>query len=431
MSSGAVVVAPAAVVVMAGAAVVLTAAAAAVVVVVAARAAWAAYQGADAIAEAGVRALVKHGQVLEDEAGRQSADHVAELLWESVAADVVEKNARIELLGARAARRGVSVAVPAPLSLVGVTIAEAAKWCAEADLRIAKANAAVRAAVMAEEDTTLTASLPASPGVAEALAGYQKSLREPRTPARAVVISKPSVEDVDAVVRGLDVDANDDECLTVLTAAALVAAADVHTAHTYLQSLRTTVSAVNATVERRRRAARLLVSLEMVEPPEPFSDTASKLRAVIADGGELTPELMDEAKQAIDAAERDAHRAYLRETMTGCLKGLGYTVAEGFDVWESGDLRLTRAEWRGEHAVTVWMDHQGVQGRVVRTTAVGGAEALAVEKARCDQFNADLTAVGRELCTDVATDDGYVPQTATAPGIGSGVHRPSVLYHDR
>jgi len=54
-----------------------------------------------------------------------------------------------------------------------------------------------------------------------------------------------------------------------------------------------------------------------------------------------------------------------------------------------------------------------------------------VEKARCDQFNADLTAVGRELRTDVATDDGYVPQTATAPGIGSGVHRPSVLYHDR
>lgn len=414
MSSGAILIAPPAVAGAAAAATILVAGAAAVLVA----------RAANAAAEAAFRAVGDYGARLEDMAAAQSDAEITRRIWNVVAADAVELNSRITALTARAAKAGVRVAIPPPLSISGCTAAEAARRTELTAQLVAQAQAAVRVAVAEDEARHLGAYLPqyvlARPDAAKALKEYQELLQKRRGDGAAAVVAvetpiKPTAQDVKAVLDGLDPDADEREHLEVLAAAACVMQDDAREARSYLESLRAKVTAVNAVASRRRLAGQWLVVLEeqsaLVDPPPPFSDTAAKLRAVVSGDRDLTPDLRAEGAEAAEWADAQARSQFVKGLMRSCLTDLGYSLEPEFDVRYSSELRLARPDWDAEHSAEIWIDsHGAVHGRMVREHAVVGDEAAARERARCDGFNADIRTLGGRLGAAVVTDEGYEPQ---------------------
>lgn len=411
MSSGGIVIAPAAIVVAAGAVVVLTAAAAAVLAV----------RAANAAAEGAARALGDYGEKLEAVASGQARTEVAAMVWETVAGDVVELNARIRMLSERAARAGVLVVVPQPLSLTGRDVADAAAWLPRAAQLLRGAQADMDAAVAENEGRLLAARLPravpASRDTHAALQRLQTTLRERHVP-RVVTTRDTRVRDsarADALLRTLDEDVNERERLDVLEAAALVELSDAVESGVYLRTLQKAVASANGAARRRRLAAQWLAALEEptvagVEPPDPFAGTAAKLRAVVAGDADLTPQLRSEGAEAAAWSEDIAQREFVRTLMHSCLAGQGYTVDVEFDLQHSAALRLTRADWHGEHTADVWVDrNRVVHGQVVREYKAAGDGAALRDRSRCADFHSHLDALGRTLGADVIIDDGCVP----------------------
>ena len=412
MSSGGIVILPAAVGVAAAAVVVVTVAAAAVLAV----------RAANAAAEGAARALGEFGAELEQKAEAQSAAHVSRLVWESVAAEVVEVNARIRMLAERSVRAGVAVTVPEPLSLTGRTVAEAALWAARAAELVAEGQAVVRAAVEADEGRRVAELLPSTTtarrDTGAALAAFQQALRERPTRAAEVRVVRPDAGRIDEILRSLDADADEHEHLEVLGAAARVVQDDPREARLYLRGLESKVAAVNGAVARRRLAAQWLAALEepvvaAVEPPGPFFDTAARLHAVVAGEEDLTPELRARGAEAVEWAAAVTRQHFVRDLMTTCLTDLGYELDGEFDVQNAAEMRLSRPDWQGEHSAEVWMDRSGtLHAQVVRELRIEGDEAVSREQHRCADFNDDVRELGRRLAADVAVEDGYVPQLA-------------------
>ncbi|MEV6343262.1 hypothetical protein [Actinoplanes sp. NPDC051851] len=416
MSSGGIVVMPAGAVLSAGAAVVLTAAAAAALTV------WAANQAA----EAALRGLGNLGESLERTAEAQAAAAIAALRWPRVAAEVVELNARLRLLTERASRAGVAVAIPEPLVLAGRTEQEAATWAARAAPLLRAAAEAVAAGCAATESERLAAGLPESirsaPGTAAALSRLQQTLRDRhRTAAPAPAPARPAAPapDLDGILRTLDEDATEQERLTVLRTAALAGGAAPAEARAYVRQLRSRVAELNGRAERRRLAATLVTALEepvvvRTPPPGPYGGTAARLRAVIGGQADLTEELLTEASGALRWAETVIRAAYVRETVSACLAEQGYTV----DAGDPAELRLSHADWHGEHSAAVWVDTAGtVHGRLEREEDVDGDEAAGRDRERCDTFTADLAVLAGRLDAEVVVDPRHTPQrrARTAP----------------
>jgi hypothetical protein len=402
---------PAAVVAAAAAAVVLTAATAAVLVV----------QAANAAAEGAVRALGDYGELLERVADGQHRAEVQAQVWSAVAGDVVEINARIRLLAERASGAGVAVAVPKPLRLDGLRATEAVDWAKRAARELNSAQDTLYAALAARQGQRISALLPKSAGARPdtnaALARFHATLRERYASRPAPVVASTDWRAaVDEVLRTLDPDADEREYADILGAAALVDADDQRAAGAYLGTLRTKVHSANGLVARRRLAARWLSALEepivaQADLPQPFLDTAAKLRAVVTGESDLNPETRVEGKEAAAWAAEVTRQRFVRDTIHTCLAGQGYAVETDFDLQHSAELRLTRAAWQGEHSASIWVDRQGtVHGRLVRESTVAGDEATMRERARCVEFNGDLTALGSNLHAEVDTDDTYVPQ---------------------
>ncbi|RSM64701.1 hypothetical protein DMB66_18820 [Actinoplanes sp. ATCC 53533] len=396
---------PMAVVLAAGAAVVLTAAAAAALTV------WAVNQAA----EAALRALGNVGQDLQNTAERQSQAEIAALRWPHIAAEVVEVNARIRLLAERASRTGVVVAVPAPLNLDGCTERQAVEWAARARVLLSAASDALVTARAATERERLAASLPAAvlalPDTAAALSQLQETLRNRRaTPAPAPTRGP----DVDAILRTLDEDVNENERLEALEAAARARAGSA--SPMFARQLQMRVVELNDRAARRRLAAQLIGVLEepvvvRTPPPTPYTGTAARLRAVVAGDADLTPDLLNEGAGAVRWAESVVRANFVRETVSQCLADQGYTV-DG-----TSDLRLTRTDWQGEHSAEVWIDENDVvHGRVVRDRDVDGDEAAMRDRDRCDGFNADLADLAHRLDAEVVIDHGHVPQRRSQTG---------------
>ncbi|HEX4701029.1 MAG TPA: hypothetical protein VH352_02780 [Pseudonocardiaceae bacterium] len=430
MSAGGILIVPGAVVAAAGVVVVLTAAAAAVLVV----------HAASAAAERAVRALGDYGERLEMVAAAQQDAEVRSLLWDAVAADVVELNARIRMLVERASRAKVPVAVPKPLILNGCGAADAVAWCVRAAQSLRSAQETLHAAVTVNEGQRVAAALPqavvARPDTTAALARFQDTLRE-----RYAVESTPDVPPIDSAaavepaLRALDPDANERERAEVLCAAALVATNDPRAVTAYLRALRTKVGTVNDAVARRRLAAQWLSALEDqivvgTDLPQPFLDTAAKLRSVVTGDADLTPEVRAEGAEAVAWAAETTRQHFVRDMMHGCLAELGYSVDVDFDLQHSTELRLTRPTWHGEHSAAIWVDQHGtVHGRLVREHSGGGDEATMREQARCTEFNADLKALGDQLRADVDTDDGYVPQRRNSATANAHAIEPRYREH--
>ena len=420
MSSGEILSAPEAVGAAAGEVPVATAAAAAVLAV----------RAASAAARADTRTVHASGADVDDAAAARPRADVPGPGWETVAAAVVELSARIRMLAERVVRAGVPVALPEPLSLTGLSAAEAAQWCTQTAQQLRSAQATVRSLLAEEESRRVMAQLPRAvatrPETPAALATFQKTLlerysrEEPSAPVPAASGLSVISTAVEAILSALDLDANEREHAYVVSAAAYVLRDDPLEARGYLRTLRAKAAGVNEAAARRRLGAQWLSALEetvvaAVEPPGPFLGTAARLRAVVAGDEDLTAELRARGAEAVEwAAEVTRHR-FVCDVLSGCLSERDYTVEGAFDFQEALELRLTRADWHGEHSAEVWMDRHGaVHGRVVREKPVQGDRAAEDERTRCAAFNADIKTLGRRLHAHVVVEDGYVPQHRTA-----------------
>jgi len=416
MSSGGILILPVAAVLAAGAAVVLTAAAAAALTV------WAANQAA----EAALRALGNVGEKFEQTAAGQVVAEISALRWPQIAAGVIELNARIRLLSERASRAGVLVAVPEPLRLEGRSEQEVVEWTRLAAPMLRAANEAIAAGRAGTERDRLAAALPAAatalPDAAAALGRLQDTLRSRRAEATAPARPAGRGPDIAAILRTLDEDANENERLAALRTAALAERAGARDARSYARQLQIDVTELNARVARRRLAAQLTAALEdpvvvRTPPPAPYTGTARRLHAVLSGDADLTPELLAEAAAAVRWAESVARANFVREMVGGCLAEQGYTVDGEADVRHPAELRLSHANWHGEHSAEVWVDADGtVHGKVVREQDIDGDEAAMRDRARCDGFNADLSQLGGRLHAEVVIDREHAPQRRSRTG---------------
>lgn len=412
MSSGSVLIVPAAVPVAAAAAVVLAAAAAAVVIV----------SAAGQAAEAAVTGPADYGRALAETAEARSRAAVNHLVWETVATNVAELNARIRMIGGRVKRAGVPVAVPGPLGLAGQNAAQAARWCVRTAEELAVAQKALHQAVALAQVREAAEALPGSRSdeqraqTAAVLDRYQEMLRRRHEPRR--VSGPPPINitdaEVSAVLLKLDQDAYEHERAELLAAAAEVARNGPGEAVDCLCELRRKVSAVNKAVERRRLAACWLAVLEeptvaATLPPDPFVGTATRLRAVVRGEADLTDDLRRDARRAVESAEESTRRAYLAAEVGSCLAGLGYTVGEEFDLRNSTTLTLRRPDWP-DHLARLSVTEQGVTGFVLREQRGSGVAAALSDRQRCDVFHEDLGALGRRVGAEVTVDESARPQ---------------------
>ncbi|NUT98736.1 MAG: hypothetical protein HOY78_42715, partial [Saccharothrix sp.] len=367
------------------------------VAVLAARAAGAAIEGS-------VRALGNHGERLEAEVAGLEAAAADARRWEVAAADVVAVNARIRLLRERAA--GTDVVVPSPLRLSDSRDpAELGRWVGRAQVELARAQEALDALVplpkLVLEQSTVDTSM------AEALASHREALRRRYATAVAAAPEPVSPGAVEKVLALLDPDASTDERSAALSAAALVAA---HPAEhdLYLAALRRRITAeINPVVARRRLAASWIETLEGdplgrvlagAEPPAGLEGAAEALREVVAGTRALTAGLRAEGARLVGWAQETAQQAFVCELVKHHLTDLGYEVEETFEVHHSAGLRLTRADWSGEHVADVWVDaHATVHGQVLREVAGDGDDARITDRERCDTFADDLEAVAGRL----------------------------------
>ncbi|MFI9814019.1 hypothetical protein [Saccharothrix variisporea] len=406
MSSGGIVLAPLAVpVVAAGAVVVAGAVAVGAVAVLAARAANAAIEGS-------VRALGNYGEKLEAEVAGLEAAAADARRWEVAAADVVAVNARIRLLRERAA--GTTVDVPAPLRLgASRDPVELGRWVGEVQVELARAQEALDALVPLPELVIEKSTVDTR--MADALASHREALRRRYATAVAAAPEPVSPGAVERVLALLDPDASTDERSAALSAAALVTA-HPHEQDVYLAALRRRITAeINPAVARRRLAASWVEALEGdplgevlagARPPAGLEGTADELRAVVAGTRDLTARLRADAVRLVEWAEETAQRAFVCELVKHHLTDLGYQVEDTFEVRHSAGLRLTRADWSGEHVADVWVDaHATVHGQVLREVAGAGDDARITDRERCDTFADDLEAVaGRVPQAQVVVD---------------------------
>jgi len=421
MSAGGLVLAPAVVPALAAGAIVIGAAVVVGGAVLVARAASAAIEGS-------VRMIGEQGELVEARVAAIEASAVAALRWEVAAADVVSVNARIRLLRERVAAAGVPVAVPRPLKLSSsCEPAELSRMARVAQLALAKAQAELDAnlpplrlgLVSAREADTRTSA---------ALAGYEQALR--RRYATAVTVPAAPIsskQDVESVLALLDPDATTEERNSVLEAAELVEL-HPHRSDMYVSEMRERINKVNPKAARRRVAAAWLESLEdgpLPNPPAEMADTLERLQKVVSGASDLTSEDRVHGLRMLAWVEETRRQQLVRELVSHCLAEDGYRVDETFDVQNTVGLKLSKADWKGQHTADVWVDQNGLMhARVVRADGARSADARLTDETRCAEFATALEQAGDKLVIEgskvkVVMDRGAPVQAASEGRTGT------------
>jgi hypothetical protein len=366
-----------------------------------------------------VRKAAEYGEQLDRAADAQARNAVDAGIWGTTVAHVVELNARLAMLEARARRAGVRVEMPARLDVAGCEAVQAAAWCKSTAKLLEKAQLILHEDIAEHELAMAVLTLPSSGSTtaqseASTVLGRYQRMMHSRYAADGVdptvVVSQFDV-DVQEALRLLDPDASDDEHAQVLADAAQVArySARPDDAQRFLRILISTVVRINGAVAERRLAAEQLTALEDrsvadLLPHGPFSGTAAMLRSVLSGDVELTDGLRSEAKKAVEWANVAARRNYLMEQSRACMSELGYDYAENADA-----LELSKAEWGSDHSAETWMDTQGrLHGRVLREHEAVGDAAKALDAERCAEFIRDLNLFGERTGARVQTLSGDV-----------------------
>lgn len=367
-------------------------------------------QAASEAAEGAVELVSDWSDVLAKQADEQIGAELVNRRWHMAAAEAVGVNGAIRLLTQQAGQLGLDVDLPAPIKLNGRSLADVAAWLTRTVPLVKQARRGMDQAVMDEEWKRLVAGLPATTAgqqsITDALTRYRQALqRRHAETAEPAPADLPSVDaEVQAVLSQLDPDANAQEREAVLRAAAHVAGqSDEGDAEAYLFALRRKVDKdVNPRVAARRLAARSLEAFEqpvvqramVATPGLLWAGVPKDLWEVLAGTAELTPELRERAKDALTWAAGVARIAYRLDLLRGLLVKQGYQVEDQSDT----GLRVTRAEWSGEHTADVWLDtDSGVHAGLRSETAMQGDDAALRESERGVQLHRDMADAVHEM----------------------------------
>ncbi|MBD0693819.1 hypothetical protein BG452_14195 [Streptomyces sp. CBMA123] len=394
-----------------------------------------------------------------EEAAREAA-LLAAAARDAAVRRVKTRNARIAALSESLAgfrqQYGAAVGVrpPEPLRIVTQATSELEAWCAEADRALAGAERELREQAARAFAADLFADV-AGPAAERRLVDAAEVFADRSAPSDAVG-SEPEPGDGAAredlertlarVLSRLLPDCGEGHRADARLAAARVAeATSLDEARTWLTETRLRVQRANSAAQAGRRdadeAVGLLHDLETARGAD-VDPVRALLAEVVAGHRPLDEPLRRRAAGCQAAAEAEAERQYVVDTVTDALADLGYHVSHGFETLTvtGGTLRLSRSEWP-EHAVNLTVDQQGAQMRtaVVRTAAGVGDDASSVDVEREEQWCQDfhelrgrLARAGLSTDVQVAVPPGQVPvPLAVSPVAPSTRSRPGYRERDR
>jgi hypothetical protein len=340
--------------------------------------------------------LVMVGDRAERSRAEWEAGNAALQEWEAAARQVIDVNARIDVLRHQAGA-DLAATLPDVLMPCSESPAELSTWCAAARATVDD----VEKAVLARTATAVLAVLRHSvdlkrPVTAqEAFDRYQQALRDRSTQRRTV--PPEALASVVRIVGGLSADASRADRADVLAAAVQVAVPrpDVDH-HTLLDELRLRVQRADQRARSRREdaiaAATMLQALaEGVGADPELPGVRAELAEVVVARRALDAGLRSRAGQAAGRVRERLERDYVRGSVASTLAELGYEVDEGFaTVTGNPDrMRLSHLGWDG-HAVQVVVDGDEVKAAVVRLENRSGADARREDVEREQEWCGDL-----------------------------------------
>jgi hypothetical protein len=348
--------------------------------------AWLAAKGVQAGALVAVRSvgllgagLSKVGDRAEQQAAAWAVENAALLAWESAAREVIDVNARLDVLARHSPE--VAATLPAKLEPCAQSPAELAAWCAATSATITSVERALadRAASATVAVLRHTVDLDRPVTAAEAFDQYHKALAATATATPAVQVRID--EDITRILGRLSPTVTGADRATVLAAASEVTVSrpDVDH-HILLDQLRLSVQRANeraaAVVEDAIAAATMLAAI----PDSPKDTERARLRAdlseVVAARRPLDDTLRARSTEAAELVRAELEQQYVLAAMTDSLNSLGYEVdgdyAASLDTAER--IRLVRPDWP-EHAVQLVIDNGQVRDAIIRRRAGSGANA--------------------------------------------------------
>ncbi|MGI5459535.1 hypothetical protein ACQEWB_41440 [Streptomyces sp. CA-249302] len=367
------------------------------------------------------------GSQLERRREHWERERCAEAVWEEAAAEVVARNARIEVTRAALGAYGRSAAtLPEPLVLLRQERAELRAWCVAADQALAAAESLLR-----EQDTLRAAAWRASgptPGDRP-----RRATPGPVSRQRAAA-PRPAPDDLSAerqaaerALRRLTPAVTHEERLRITAAAARVGAAgSVTEARNRVDDLRSRVDGARTAADHRmadaRTAATFLQVLGHVED-ETAAPLRETLQAVVRAQRPLEPAVRAEALRWAEAVRDAAERHHVREVLLKSLEEMGYELSGDFSTAtvDQGAFSVAHGSWR-EHEVRMVYDEaeRELRAVVVRTAGAQGMEGRRADTEReeqwcgtLDELRAQLTAQGVEVDVHSLTQPGARPTPAT------------------
>lgn len=345
------------------------------------------------------------GRQLERNRAAHAARAERQLSWDTVVADVSERNARIGSLqasldqpdGPQSGGPGPAVQLPPVLLLGGQTLEELAEWCRTTDAVLAVAERAVVA------QTTQWLLNQASAGTSTrivATVSHEISADQPRSLRWDPAEQAPEVERI--LNRLLPGVVAADHREVVAAARRVLESATKGEGRIRMDDLRHRVQTANDHARRRAEdtveAASLLQPLSLLGAEA--DDLPDELNEVVAGRRPLDETLRTRAVEAATAMRDGADRRYVLQAVEESLAELGFAQQEGFQTAEphNGMLRVTHSDWRA-HGVQMLLDDQEHELRavVVRTASNGAWDESRVDREREEQWCTALSRLGELL----------------------------------
>jgi hypothetical protein len=359
-------------------------------------------RGAIRGSEALAGTMVRLGDAVQAQEDRYFEQQEVADLWQDATALVMERCSRITALRSAARRAAVEVSLPAPLRLAGVSLADAHAWCVRVDEQLTAVRAKLTGHTADDARRRLTARLTRvdakTATVAEALAGRRAGLRRDDgggEPSPGRVESR-----VEEKLRRLDPDVAADDYGQILeTAARATTATSTLAQRSNLDLLGDLVTHANRATRRRRddalTAGHFLQAFAAVDFPDDGDGSAARTIARLTDvvdgRAELDAGLRADAEKLRRAAAQRAERRYLSELVSQVMTEQGFAVAEDAQV-----MRLTKDGW-ADHRVDLRISGRQITGEVVRGRAVGGMDAVNLDRERCAEFVESATVLTETL----------------------------------
>lgn len=380
------------------------------------------YAAGAAVSVALSAGLTAAGETLERRQQQWDRQRCAEAVWEDAVAEVLARNAAIEVTGAALSAYGqLPHRLPQPLALSRKRIDDLRAWCAEADLALASAEDLLREQDARQAAAWLTSA--ADQGERPASAAPGPSTGPAGDRHRAEPVAYPATAERESAVRAVDrmpPAVPHGERLRITAAAARVAAATTAIeARNRLDDLRRRVDLARAEAARRmadaQDAAAFLQVLGHVQDPEAAA-LRETLQAVVRAEHPLEPAVREAAVHWAETVRDAAEQHHVRQVLVESLREMGYEVSGDFSTVtvEQGAFAVSHGSWR-EHEVRMVLDDESRELRavVVRTGGTRSLDSARADVEREEQWCGSLEHLQSQLAEQGV---GVHVRSLTAPG---------------